>query len=180
MLYGPGFVHGAPAHTRQVSMPRSQFTDSFRLFFRLFFVCRLSACRPSMWLHSPANLGRWTRCHGSLLRRNPSTFRSPEASKNRRMASVAPATEGAGAEASSSGQPATEDPIVQWVVLRRDLWTDMGWPLGPVIAQACHACSAATFSHLDDDATRQYIAPENIDHMHKVGGALAWAGTGEA
>lgn len=61
------------------------------------------------------------------------------------------------------------DPIVQWVVLRRDLWTDIGWPLGPVIAQACHASSAAMFLHIDDPLTQQYIAAENIDHMHKVG-----------
>jgi hypothetical protein len=80
------------------------------------------------------------------------------------------------ADASSSSQqqqqqqqPAeAEDPIVQWVVLRRDLWTDIGWPLGPVIAQACHASSAAMFTHLDDPLTQQYIAPQNIDHMHKV------------
>lgn len=65
-------------------------------------------------------------------------------------------------------QPAADDPIVQWVVLRRDLWTDIGWPLGPVIAQACHASSAAMFTHLDDPVTQQYIAQDNIDHMHKV------------
>uniref|UniRef100_A0A383V2W8 peptidyl-tRNA hydrolase n=1 Tax=Tetradesmus obliquus TaxID=3088 RepID=A0A383V2W8_TETOB len=81
----------------------------------------------------------------------------------------------AASDASSSGQQqqeqqpaAADDPIVQWVVLRRDLWTDIGWPLGPVIAQACHASSAAMFTHLDDPLTQQYIAQENIDHMHKV------------
>eukprot|EP00878_Enallax_costatus_P017004 GHUV01017852.1.p1 GENE.GHUV01017852.1~~GHUV01017852.1.p1 ORF type:complete len:186 (+),score=46.40 GHUV01017852.1:599-1156(+) len=60
------------------------------------------------------------------------------------------------------------DPIVQWVVLRRDLWTDIGWSLGPVIAQACHASSAAMFLHMDDPLTQEYIAADNIDHMHKV------------
>jgi hypothetical protein len=74
-----------------------------------------------------------------------------------------------GSSTQEQQQPAAaDDPIVQWVVLRRDLWTDIGWPLGPVIAQACHASSAAMFTHLDDPLTQQYIAQENIDHMHKV------------
>lgn len=57
---------------------------------------------------------------------------------------------------------------MQWVVLRRDLWTELGWPLGPVIAQACHASSAAMLLHLDDPLTREYADAANIDHMHKV------------
>jgi hypothetical protein len=85
--------------------------------------------------------------------------------------SSAAATEqppGTAAASPSPSPPADADPIVQWVVLRRDLWTDLGWPLGPVIAQACHASSAAMFSHLQDAATQEYIAAANIDHMHKV------------
>ena len=27
------------------------------------------------------------------------------------------------------------DPIVQYVILRRDLWTELGWPLGSIVAQ---------------------------------------------
>jgi hypothetical protein len=79
------------------------------------------------------------------------------------------AAEGAtGAQASTSGQAPLEDPIVQWVVLRKDLWGSMGWPLGPVIAQACHASTAAMVTHLDDADTREYTAPANLDHMHKA------------
>ncbi|KAF8067398.1 PTRHD1 [Scenedesmus sp. PABB004] len=63
---------------------------------------------------------------------------------------------------------AAPDPIVQWVVLRRDLWTDIGWPLGPVIAQACHASTAAMVESLSDPLTQEYTAPANLDHMHKV------------
>jgi hypothetical protein len=63
---------------------------------------------------------------------------------------------------------ATDDPLVQWVVLRRDLWSGLGWPLGPVIAQACHASTAALLTHLADADTQQYTAAANIDHMHKV------------
>ena len=67
------------------------------------------------------------------------------------------------------GDPQWRD-IVQWVVLRRDLWQDLGWPLGAVVAQACHASTAAVFSHLSDDLTQEYIHADNIDHMHKVCG----------
>ena len=36
------------------------------------------------------------------------------------------------------------DPLVQYVVLRKDLRPDAegGWPFGSVVAQACHACVA--------------------------------------
>jgi len=58
---------------------------------------------------------------------------------------------------------------VQYIVLRKDLWGDLGWPLGPVIAQACHASTAATMQYVaTDQVTQQYIATENLDHMHKV------------
>jgi hypothetical protein len=77
---------------------------------------------------------------------------------------------GADQAASNAARPAA-DPIVQWVVLRRDLWQDLGWPLGAVVAQACHASTAAVFSHYSDDLTQEYIHADNIDHMHKVGGA---------
>lgn len=71
--------------------------------------------------------------------------------------------------ASNAAAPAA-DPIVQWVVLRRDLWQDLGWPLGAVVAQACHASTAAVFSHYSDDLTQEYVHADNIDHMHKVRG----------
>jgi hypothetical protein len=78
-----------------------------------------------------------------------------------------PAAEQAEQAATSTVQPAA-DPIVQWVVLRRDLWQDLGWPLGAVVAQACHASTAAVFTHLSDELTQEYLHNDNIDHMHKV------------
>ena len=42
----------------------------------------------------------------------------------------------------------------------------MEWPVGSVIAQACHACTAATVAHLDDAHVRAYLA--DVDHMRKV------------
>jgi len=86
--------------------------------------------------------------------------------------STAPAAAAAADGPSTSAEQQENDPIVQWVVLRKDLWGEMGWPLGPVIAQACHASTAATFLHLDDEQTQAYISPDGIDHMHKVGCTL--------
>lgn len=59
--------------------------------------------------------------------------------------------------------------VVQYVVMRRDLWTEMGWPLGSVVAQACHACTAAVWGAREEACVRGYLAPENVDSMHKVG-----------
>jgi Peptidyl-tRNA hydrolase PTH2 len=61
-----------------------------------------------------------------------------------------------------------EDPIVQYIILRRDLWADQGWPLGPLIAQACHASLAALWLNRDDAMAQAYVAPDSLDRMHKV------------
>jgi hypothetical protein len=57
------------------------------------------------------------------------------------------------------------DPLVQYVVLRRDLWSERKWALGPVAAQACHASCAAIWMHREDEATKRYVL--DIDSMHK-------------
>lgn len=61
-----------------------------------------------------------------------------------------------------------EDVVVQYVVLRRDLWTELGWPLGSVVAQACHAATAVVYHNRDDATVAQYCGPDNLDHMTKV------------
>lgn len=74
------------------------------------------------------------------------------------------------APASSSaaaGAPAP-NPIVQYVVLRRDLGQGMGWPLGSICAQAAHAAVAAVWEHREHADTVAYCAPDAIDGMHKV------------
>ena len=54
--------------------------------------------------------------------------------------------------------------ILQYVVVRSDL----GWPLGALVAQACHASSAAIAVALrnGDEATKSYV--DDLDSMHKV------------
>ena len=58
--------------------------------------------------------------------------------------------------------------MVQFVVVRRDLLKSLDWPVGSVMAQACHACLAVTWEHRDDPDVVQYLSAANIDSMHKV------------
>ena len=37
--------------------------------------------------------------------------------------------------------------VVQYLVVRGDLLAALGWPLGAVMAQACHAATAAIHNH---------------------------------
>eukprot|EP00197_Chlamydomonas_leiostraca_P007025 CAMPEP_0202861616 /NCGR_PEP_ID=MMETSP1391-20130828/2955_1 /ASSEMBLY_ACC=CAM_ASM_000867 /TAXON_ID=1034604 /ORGANISM="Chlamydomonas leiostraca, Strain SAG 11-49" /LENGTH=149 /DNA_ID=CAMNT_0049541033 /DNA_START=145 /DNA_END=594 /DNA_ORIENTATION=- len=85
------------------------------------------------------------------------------------MASTDAAPSGVAAAASGNGAaPAQQDPVLQYVVLRKDLWQELKWPLGSVVAQACHASTAAMWMNKDDEVTCQYLSEANLDHMHKV------------
>lgn len=56
--------------------------------------------------------------------------------------------------------------IVQYVLIRRDLLKSLMWPVGAVIAQACHACTAAIHLFYDDPNTKDYL--KDLDNMHKI------------
>lgn len=56
--------------------------------------------------------------------------------------------------------------IVQYVVVRGDLLKQMEWPVGALIAQACHAVTAVTHLFYDDEHTQLYL--KDLDNMHKV------------
>lgn len=56
--------------------------------------------------------------------------------------------------------------IVQYIVLRKDLLTELQWPFGAVVAQACHAVTAVTHLFQNDPDTQKYL--EDLDKMHKV------------
>ena len=60
--------------------------------------------------------------------------------------------------------------LVQYVVVRSDLLTTLSWPVGAVIAQACHACTAVAHVYQEDENMQRYLS--DIDNMHKVG--LVW------
>lgn len=56
--------------------------------------------------------------------------------------------------------------VVQYVLVRGDLMKTLKWPLGAVIAQACHACTAVTHMFYDDPVTKEYV--KDLKKMHKV------------
>ncbi|KPJ02433.1 PREDICTED: putative peptidyl-tRNA hydrolase PTRHD1 [Papilio xuthus] len=56
--------------------------------------------------------------------------------------------------------------IVQYILLRSDLLKDLGWSIGSLVAQACHASSAVLHLFKDDEYTAKYL--NDLDNMHKV------------
>jgi peptidyl-tRNA hydrolase len=100
----------------------------------------------------------------------------------------------AGPTTSAAAQQDDEDPalqLVQYLVLRRDLWrlgssgtggggndngaagsasNPTGWPLGPLVAQGAHAATAALTQALSagSEHARAYCSPENVANMRKV------------
>ncbi|PAA81177.1 hypothetical protein BOX15_Mlig017504g1, partial [Macrostomum lignano] len=54
----------------------------------------------------------------------------------------------------------------QYIVVRRDLQETLGWPSGAVMAQACHAATAAIHLFYSNPDTEAYLA--DLDRMHKV------------
>ena len=58
---------------------------------------------------------------------------SPASQAAATSAEPAKADEHAGGD---GGGARSEDVLLQYVVLRRDLWSELSWPLGSVVAQA--------------------------------------------
>lgn len=56
--------------------------------------------------------------------------------------------------------------LIQYIVVRSDLKTSLIWPLGAIIAQACHASTAALHKFAGYEDTKAYLA--DLDNMHKV------------
>jgi len=56
--------------------------------------------------------------------------------------------------------------IVQYIVVRSDLVKTLSWPLGALIAQACHASTAVMHEFYDHEDTKSYLS--ELDSMHKV------------
>lgn len=54
--------------------------------------------------------------------------------------------------------------LVQYVAVRGDLVKE--WPLGAIVAQACHASTAVMHMFRDDPYTVEYLS--DLDRMHKV------------
>ena len=56
--------------------------------------------------------------------------------------------------------------IVQYVLVRADLCKTLGWPVGALVAQACHASTAVIHSFYNHEDTQKYLA--DLDNMHKI------------
>uniref|UniRef100_A0A1B6KYV2 peptidyl-tRNA hydrolase n=1 Tax=Graphocephala atropunctata TaxID=36148 RepID=A0A1B6KYV2_9HEMI len=56
--------------------------------------------------------------------------------------------------------------IVQYVLVRGDLMKTLNWPVGAVIAQACHACTAVVHTFYNDPSTQLYL--QDLNSMHKI------------
>lgn len=59
-----------------------------------------------------------------------------------------------------------ENPIVQYIILRRDLKKMKNYNDGAIIAQACHASTAILYKTIDDEITKLYL--NDLDRMHKI------------
>ncbi|KAL7750929.1 hypothetical protein RI367_003508 [Sorochytrium milnesiophthora] len=60
------------------------------------------------------------------------------------------------------------DALTVFIVVRRDLLKTLQWPVGSLIAQGCHATSAALWRFRQHAATNEYMSEDNIERMHKV------------
>ena len=56
--------------------------------------------------------------------------------------------------------------LVQYVIIRRDLIDTLNWPNGAIIAQACHACTAAIHLFYSEEDTKNYL--QDLEKMHKI------------
>ncbi|XP_039750599.1 putative peptidyl-tRNA hydrolase PTRHD1 [Pararge aegeria] len=56
--------------------------------------------------------------------------------------------------------------IVQYVLLRSDLMKELGWSIGALVAQACHASTAVLHLYKEDENTIKYL--RDLENMHKV------------
>lgn len=149
-------------------------SNSHRTFVSLQSFIR--QCRPDMYksltiasstckafgIARYSNHSQTKACHAHKTARHLRQGMSTAQTRSELTSATASDTETAPASA-----PAAED-LVQYIVLRKDLCSSLKWPLGSVIAQACHASTAALWLSRDSDETSAYCSPETLDHMHKV------------
>jgi peptidyl-tRNA hydrolase len=76
------------------------------------------------------------------------------------MSSISEAT--ATLNATSAASAADPGPLVQYIVVRKD----MKWPTGATVAQGCHASTAALWLSRDSPDTIAYAS--DLDNMYKV------------
>ena len=60
----------------------------------------------------------------------------------------------------------TSSNIVQYIVVRSDLIKTLNWPVGALLAQACHATTAVMHLFYQNEETQNYL--KDLDNMHKI------------
>jgi hypothetical protein len=60
----------------------------------------------------------------------------------------------------------SRNPRIMYLVLRRDLLTELKWPLGALITQAAHAATAVLWEYRTDEEVLKYM--DDLDAMRKV------------
>lgn len=58
------------------------------------------------------------------------------------------------------------EPLVMFIIIRKDLIKGLNWPMGAVITQACHAATAAIHQFRAHPDTQLYL--DKLGEMHKV------------
>ncbi|VDO09128.1 unnamed protein product [Rodentolepis nana] len=56
--------------------------------------------------------------------------------------------------------------LVQYIIVRTDLKASLSWSVGSIIAQACHASTAALYKYNEVEDTKAYVS--DLDNMTKV------------
>ncbi|ESO09213.1 hypothetical protein HELRODRAFT_73817 [Helobdella robusta] len=56
--------------------------------------------------------------------------------------------------------------LVQYIVVRSDLRNSLKWPVGALIAQACHASTSVIKLFYEDLNTKNYLL--DLNNMHKI------------
>lgn len=58
------------------------------------------------------------------------------------------------------------DPLVMYIILNRSLAEKEKWPIGSMIAQACHAATKSLWTFKDEQSVLEYTS--NINSMTKI------------
>eukprot|EP00884_Botryococcus_braunii_P009829 jgi/Botrbrau1/18848/Bobra.177_2s0010.1 len=144
---------------------RSICTNSNHRLLRDSFVKVYGRIRPNSIRPEYVKLLPFTECHAVLKSKCKNTLQKLGFQCFSRVKSV-PEFRTMAAADEELGTAGTG--LIMYVVIRRDLYTELGWPLGSIITQGCHAATAALWLTRDTEHTQTYCAPHNLDHMHKV------------
>lgn len=63
-----------------------------------------------------------------------------------------------------------EDPLVMYVIVRRDLITELDWPMGSIITQGIHAAVGAVWRNREESNTLEYCGQDGgVENASNIG-----------